>query len=284
MRLLLGLLPFVTLLVPALDPAPVVRAEAASDLLVPLAWLQAHLDDPKVAVLDIASDRAAFERGHIPRAGYVGHMDTVGDGHRLLAAPELAAVLARAGATDETRIVITGEDPMAVGWLFMAVTSIGHGGHTALLDGNLTAWRAAGYPVATGAASGPRGTLTPRPAADVLVDAPWVRDHLDAAAYKLLDVRSEREWRDGMIPGAARIRWEDLYADLDSGRFKPAPAIRELLERAGATPNRTAVTYCAVGMRASLMYFAARLAGIPARVYQGSWSDWRTRPGYPIAR
>ena len=262
-------------------PAP--RASEPS-LLVSLDWLASHVDDPKVAVLAIADERANFERGHIPRAGFVGHMDTLGDGHRLLDATSLAAVLARAGAADDARIVLYGEDPMAVGWLFMAVTSLGHGSHTAILDGNLQSWKKAGHPAATGASAVGRGTLTPRPVPDLIVDAPWVRDHLEDPAIQLLDVRSEREWSGGMIPGAARIRWEELYADLPGGRFKPAPAIRALLERAGVTPGRTAVTYCAVGMRASLMYFAARLAGVPARVYQASWSDWRGRDGYPIAR
>jgi len=274
----------VTLLVTALQCAPAASAQSKPDLLVSLDWLRAHADDPKVAILDIAGDRAEFERGHIPHAGYVGHMDTIADEHRLIAPQELAAVLARAGATDETRIVIYGEDGMSVGWLFMALASLGHGGHTSVLDGNLRTWTRAGYPAATGASAGPRGTLTARPAGDVVGEAPWVRDHLKDAAFQLLDVRSEREWSGGMIPGATRIRWEDLYSDLAAGRFKPAAEIRALLERAGVTPGRTAVTYCAVGMRASLTYFAAPLAGVPARVYQGSWSDWSRRDGYAVVK
>jgi thiosulfate/3-mercaptopyruvate sulfurtransferase len=260
------------------------RPAAQPELLVSLDWLKSHAGDPKIAVLDIAGERTEFERGHIPNAGFVGHMETLGDQHRLLNPSDLAAVLARAGAADDTHIVLYGDDGMSVGWLYMALASIGHGGHTSVLDGNLQSWKKAGYPVATGASAAARGTLTARPVSDLVVDAPWVRDHLKDPAIALLDVRSEREWAGGMIPGATRIRWEDLYSDLPAGRFKPAPAIRELLERAGVTPGRTAVTYCAVGMRASLMYFAARLAGIPARVYQGSWSDWRTREGYPVAK
>ena len=46
-------------------------------------------------------------------------------------------------------------------------------------------------------------------------------------------------------------------------------------------PNQSVVTYCAVGLRASLMYFAARVAGVPARVYVGSWQDWRSDANNP---
>ena len=45
-----------------------------------------------------------------------------------------------------------------------------------------------------------------------------------------------------------------------------------------------AITYCAVGMRASLMYFAARAVGVPARVYVGSWQDWSHDSMNPIAK
>jgi 3-mercaptopyruvate sulfurtransferase SseA len=35
-------------------------------------------------------------------------------------------------------------------------------------------------------------------------------------------------------------------------------------------------------MRASLAYFAARAAGLPVLLYQGSMNDWKARPGYPL--
>jgi 3-mercaptopyruvate sulfurtransferase SseA len=44
------------------------------------------------------------------------------------------------------------------------------------------------------------------------------------------------------------------------------------------------VTYCAVGMRASLMGWAVRSVGIPARIYLGSWQDWSGNPSNPIIK
>ena len=49
-------------------------------------------------------------------------------------------------------------------------------------------------------------------------------------------------------------------------------------------PNQSVVTYCAVGMRASLMYWAAKAAGLNARVYVGSWQDWQRESGNPIVK
>ena len=86
------------------------------------------------------------------------------------------------------------------------------------------------------------------------------------------------------MPGATLVLWQDLFADREMLKFKSLDAIRGLLERAGVAPNQQAVTYCAVGMRASLMYWAARAVGIPTRVYLGSYSDWVRDSNNPVAR
>ena len=44
------------------------------------------------------------------------------------------------------------------------------------------------------------------------------------------------------------------------------------------------MTYCAVGMRASLMYWAALAVGVPARVYVGSFEDWQQDSTNPVVR
>jgi thiosulfate/3-mercaptopyruvate sulfurtransferase len=172
---------------------------------------------------------------------------------------------------------------MSAGWLFMVFDAIGHGDRVGMLDGNLAAWRAGGRPVSGDAPPPATGRLTVRPRGGVTVDADCVRARLENPVVRVLDVRSERERQNGYIEGAPLVTWQDLYADLQNGRFKDPAAMREVFERAGVKPGQTVVTYCAIGMRASLMYFAARALGIPAHVYEGSWRDWQAR-GYPVVR
>ena len=131
------------------------------------------------------------------------------------------------------------------------------------------------------------GTLTVRPAPDVIVDAGYVKARLQSPDVKLLDVRSTMEWNNGHLPGATLILWQDLFADQRMLKFKSIDEIRALLAKAGVAPNQSVVPYCAVGMRASLTYWAARAAGISARVYIGSWQDWQRwqrDSGNPIVR
>ena len=257
------------------------QAAQSANMIVTTEWLGAHLDDPDVVVLATGSQQS-YESGHIRGAGNVPHNATLGRDHGVLEPGALSALLAESGASDDARIVIYGENAMQLGWLYMAFASIGHGDHVSILSGNMGAWRDEGRPVSTGSVGPKVGHLTPRPAADVIVNAAWVRDRLEEPGTQVLDIRTQRERDQGYLPGSNLVLWQDLFADLDEMRFKSKDAIRALLVQAGMTPGQEAVTYCAVGMRASLMYFAARYVGIPARVYLGSWNDWRMQTGYPI--
>jgi thiosulfate/3-mercaptopyruvate sulfurtransferase len=247
-------------------------------------WLKQHLGEPGVVVI-ATDDTPAFERGHIPTARFVGHDATLDhNGHKLMAPSALAAVLARAGATDQaSRIVLYGE-PLAVGWLYHAFATLGHADRVSILDGNYTAWLAAGFPSSTETPAAASGRLTAKPAPDVTVDRAWVRAHLEDKSTKLLDVRSPREWEGGMMPNATKVLWADLYSDVPARRLKSPQEMAAVFKRAGVAPGQTVVTYCAVGMRASLAYFAARAAGIPARVYVGSWEDWTSDLSSPIVK
>jgi thiosulfate/3-mercaptopyruvate sulfurtransferase len=258
------------------DPAP--------GLVVSPDWLNQRLNDPKVRVI-ATGDRAQYDRGHIPGSRFISHEDTISHGnHALLAAVPLAAVLARAGASDDVRIVLYGDSPMTTGWLFMALASIGHGDHVSMLDGTIEVWRGNGRTVSTAVAPAAAGRLTPKAADDVVVAAPWVRERLEKPGVKLLDVRSDRERASGYLPGSTLVIWRDLFSDPDRAVFKSRDEIRALLVKAGVGATDQVVTYCAIGMRASLMYFAARYAGVTARVYVGSFDDWQRQSGYPVVR
>jgi 3-mercaptopyruvate sulfurtransferase SseA len=251
--------------------------------IVSTAWLQAHLTDPQVRVV-FTGDRAAYDRAHIPGARFIDHMDTVGNDHRLLPSAELARALAKAGAADGRHVILYGDAPMATGWLYMTLAAIGHEGEVSMLDGGIDLWRSEGRPVSTDVPAAGSDTLTVHPAPDVVVDAGYVRERLQSPAVKLLDVRTTQEWNGGHLPNATLILWQDLFADQRLLKFKSLEEIRALLARAGVAPDQGVVTYCAVGMRASLMYWAARAVGVPARVYVGSYSDWQRDSANPIVR
>jgi thiosulfate/3-mercaptopyruvate sulfurtransferase len=153
-----------------------------------------------------------------------------------------------------------------------------------MLDGGIKLWEAEKRPTSKTEPKVAAAKLTVRPTPDTIVDAAWVRAHLQSPDVKILDVRTTQEWNNGRLPNATLILWQDLFADRQMLKFKSTAEIKALIERAGWKPGQQAVTYCAVGMRASLMQFAARAAGIPARVYLGSWQEWSRDSSNPIVR
>jgi len=252
-------------------------------MLVSTDWLAKHLQDPTVRIV-ATGDEGRYDRGHIPGARFLEHMDTLGENHRLLASEPLAAVLAKAGAADGTRIVLYGDSPMTTGWVYMALASVGHGDDVSLLDGSVELWRSENRPVSTEKPAPATGRLTVKPSTDIVVDGKWVRDQLQSPAVRLLDVRTTNEWQNGHLPNATLVFWQDLFADQRSLKFKSPDELRAFFTRAGVKPDQQVVTYCAVGMRASLMYWAAKHAGLKARVYVGSWQDWSHDSTNPIVK
>src|SRR5471032_1182503 len=103
-------------------------AATSVEPMVSTAWVQAHLTDPQVRIV-YTGDRGAYDRGHIPGARFIDHMDTVtmtGNDHRMLPVADLAKALARAGAADGAHVVLYGDSPMATGWMYMALAAVGH--------------------------------------------------------------------------------------------------------------------------------------------------------------
>ena len=58
--------------------------------------------------------------------------------------------------------------------------------------------------------------------------------------------------------------------------------LRARFAEAGVKDGQTVVTYCHIGQQASLVWFAARLLGFDARLYDGSFQDWAGRAELPV--
>ena len=194
----------------------------------------------------------------------------------------LASVLAQGGAADNTHIVIYGD--VTTGWLFMALASLGHAADVSMLEAGIDTWMAEGRTVSTTTPPPGNGTFTVRAGGDVVVDAPYVKARLESPAVRVLDVRTTGEWNAGHLPGATLVLWQDLFADLNTQKLKPIDEIKKVFATAGVTSGQEVVTYCAIGMRASMVYWAARAAGVPARVYVGSFTDWQRTATNPIVK
>ncbi len=279
---------------------PVPTGSTAADLLVSPAWLATRTRDPGVVVLHVARNRADYDKGHIPGARFLPAQSlwtTAPPGVELPSVAHLDSVFESVGVGNRSRVILYGEawsTPRA----FLSLDYLGVGDQAALLDGGLAAWQAAGHPVSTEAPTVARGRLDPKPRTDLVVDADWVAAHLDDPKVAFIDGRSPEEYagttdaermpRYGHLPNARNLPWTETYSNGPAAlegiqsTFVDRNRLTTLFADAGAGNGRQIVTYCTVGLRASHLYFMARLLGHRPRIYDGSMRDWTPRASLPL--
>lgn len=269
---------------------------ALADVFAQPVWLAEHLDDPDVRVVEVDVSRAAYDQGHIPGAilwnAYTDlhHSEDYSPVER----SEFEELLRMTGFTADTTIVFYGYGPYLGFWLTKA-----HGHQRALvLNGTRQEWREAGLPWTT-ALPEPAPSSYTLEASQItqLMSMEALQATLGSGNPLILDVRSqaefvgERFWpsgatagagRPGHIPGAIHLNIELLHTA--DGAFKGAEELRQLFQERGVVPERSVVTYCTIGARASEAALVLRyLLGYPdVRVYDGSWAQWGTQPQTPI--
>jgi len=254
-------------------------------------WLAQYLNDSNVVVLHMVRDSTDYRMGHIPGAREVQYSSIITTrdsiGAELPPADELRRVFERLGVSDNSHVVIysgmTGTAP-AASRAFLSLDYLGHR-KVSLLSGGIVRWKAEKRPVSTDAVTPTPGHMS-SPPRDVVVDANWVLARTGKKGFAFIDTRPDPEYQgtstsprlpsDGHITGARQLQWEQLFANSDSALFLDPAAIAKLFADRSA-PGDTLVTYCLVGYRGSMTYFGARLAGLPVKLYDGSYQDWSRR-------
>lgn len=265
--------------------------------LVSPEWLAEHLDDPDLRIIDFRwyldgrDARALYQAAHIPGAVFVDLTDVsapTGPGrHPIPPAEQFAAAMREAGVSSATRVVAYDDAKGSVAarlwWLLR------HFGHpqAAILDGGLQAWP--GQPTSEVATPVPGDFVAREPLDAGVLDYQAVRDR--APGTVLIDARAGDRYRGevepvdrrpGHIPGAISAPWAGNVGE--DGRLLPAEELRNRYAALGIEDGPDTVVYCGSGVTATHDLLAMEIAGLTgARLYEGSWSDWSSRPELPAA-
>lgn len=258
-------------------------------LLVSPAELKTALKNPATVVIFVSNSEDEFIAGHIPGARLVFYdqIAVTVDGIQTELPPinQLRTVLGGVGISDKSNVVIYGS-AIAATRLFFTLDYMGHPS-VRVLNGGIAAWRASGGEIEVGDRKPITvATIASKPQPDRVVSADWIKERLSSTKMTLLDARPDAEYTGadggmggahvkGHLPDAQQLVWNSL---LDAGgKFLPDAELRKKYEAIGATVNTPLVSYCMVGMRASVTYFVARHLGYDARMYDGSIVDWTRR-------
>jgi thiosulfate/3-mercaptopyruvate sulfurtransferase len=247
-------------------------------IVVDIDWLEAHLGDPDVQLID--TRKSGYDAARIPGAIHLRPEDlatTVDDVPSQVAPPiEAQPVLRAAGLRNDVTAVVYGEpmeyDPSRIVWTLRYYDH----GDVRYLDGGYAAWVAADGALDTDPPSAESTQYTiVRVDAELRVSGNWVLSQLgnspyDMAAVQLVDARSEGEYDSGHIPTARSVNWT---RNLDSGFLRPRTELEALY--VGMDPFETTVTYCVSGWRGSFAWLTLTTLGYDdVRLYDGSWNEW----------
>jgi thiosulfate/3-mercaptopyruvate sulfurtransferase len=295
-------------------PAMAERIDLSTTDLVSTDWLEQHLGQPGLRVLDATvvldidtwaanTGRRTYDAGHVPGAGFVDLIEDLSDtsadaglprgvrAYRLPGEEQFAAAAGALGIGDDTNVVAydtTGGMWAARLWWMLRV--FGHE-RVAVLDGGWAAWQAQGRPVSTEVAAVEPATFTARLRPELLATKEQVAEASASGGDRLVHALSPEMFRGeeqaalprpGRIPGSVNVPFTAVYAQ--DGTFRPPAELREVfadvLPRAG--DGGRVVTYCGGGIAASSDALALALLGVNAAVYDGSLVEWARDESLPM--
>lgn len=273
--------------------------------LVSTEWLQAHLKDPDLRILDGSyylpqmgrDPRAEYDAAHIPNARFFDIDDVADHGsdlpHMVPPVEKFMSRMRAMGVGDGHQVVVY--DGMGlfsaarVWWLFKLMGQ----NNIAVLDGGLPKWRAEGRPVEDLPPVIRDRHMTVRRQNHMVKDVTQVSAASKLGDYEIIDARSPGRFRGeepepraglrpGHIPGSKNVCFKDLL-NADQTMKNPVE-MRQIFEAAGVDFNKPAITTCGSGVTAAVLSLGLeRIGKTDHSLYDGSWSEWGMFPTVPVA-
>jgi len=270
-----------------------------SDVLVDADWVEAHIDDPKVVIVEVDEDTSAYEKNHIKNAVRIDWKSDLQDPVRrdFVDQEGFEKLLSAKGiANDHTVILYGGNNNWFASYAYWYFKLYGHDS-VKLLDGGRKKWEldsrdlveAVPERAATSYKAKPQDTSI-RAFRDDAVEAIGKQNLVDVRSPdefsgKLLapaHLPQEQSQRPGHIPTARNIPWSKNAND--DGSFKSDDELRELYADEQVDLSKDTVAYCRIGERSALTWFVLHeLLGVPnVKNYDGSWTEYGSLVGVPI--
>ena len=278
-------------------------ADYAKDVLVDTQWVEDHLDDPSIRIVEVDENPALYAEAHIPGAiGFDWKRDLQDQVRRdFLDAAAFGELFGSRGISNDHTIVLYGDrNNWFAAYTYWYLKYYGHD-NVKLVNGPREKWIAEGRPTTADVPSHEAATFTAT-AGDTAIRAR--RDEVLAALgsdTRLVDVRSPQEFsgeliampgyeqegaqRAGHIPGANSVPW--AQAVQEDGTFKTKDDLEQLYTDKGVLSNgNPVIAYCRIGERSAHTWFVLHelLGRDDVKNYDGSWTEWGNLVDVPVEK
>jgi thiosulfate/3-mercaptopyruvate sulfurtransferase len=274
----------------------------ASDVLVTTQWVADNVKNPKIKLIEVDVDTAAYDEGHAPGAVGFNWTSQLQDQVRrdIITKEGLEALLSNAGVGNDDTVVLYGDNNnWFAAYAFWLLEMYGHK-DIKLMDGGRKKWVEEKRPTTKDVPSPAKTAYKAQaPKTELRAKRDQVLAALGNAKNAMVDVRSPAEYkgeimappglpetaqRMGHIPGAANVPWAQAVAE--DGTFKPVAELEALYGTKGVTKDKEVIAYCRIGERSSHTWFALKhLLGYPdVRNYDGSWTEYGSLIDVPIEK
>jgi thiosulfate/3-mercaptopyruvate sulfurtransferase len=274
----------------------------AKDVLVDTQWVENHLSDDSIRIVEVDENPALYAEAHIPGAiGFDWKQDLQDQVKRDFLGPaEFGELFGSHGVSHDHTIVLYGDrNNWFAAYTYWYLLYYGYE-NVKLMNGPREKWISEGRPTSTDVPSYEPQQFNAQEGNEAIRAH---RDEVQAALgekIRLVDVRSPQEYsgeliamagyeqegaqRGGHIPGAASVPW--AQAVQEDGTFKTADDLAELYSQKGVVDGSPIIAYCRIGERSAHTWFVLHelLGHDDVKNYDGSWTEWGNMVNVPIEK
>ena len=276
-------------------------AQSFESIFISPAWLAEHLEDEDLVIFHVET-KDNYDSAHIPGAQFISmreYVTSTTDSIYTEMPPTiyLDSLIRARGVSNDSKVILYygGERFAATYRLYFTFDYLGLSENVFILDGGLKSWVKAELPVSAEKAKvtgTDAGNLSINPNTSLIASKEQVKNFVGSSNVKIIDARRDSYYsgekdgdghykRPGHIASAKNITWLNVIDE--NQKLKPEEELLQYFASQGINKEDKVITYCHVGLRATVLYTISKSLGHDTKMYDGSINEWdRLDDSYPV--